>query len=467
MMKSRSLLVWLALLVGCSTAPGSKGGVDDGADGGDPSDSGTGDGGTGDGGGDDSGEPAIPANRCPPHDGAIETQEDLEAFATCTAIEGSVQVQGPDIHSLAALRHVEEIEGSLLIGQHTALASLEGLESLRILDGSLVLQNNAALIDTSALSRLVLARSLTAFGSPLLTHIETTAAVERVELHSLPALVEAPGIIVQDELQFVSLPSLASWGGLRITSTVSAVRLRETGLVTLAPLTPLVESDYLAFIDNAALVSLSGLDNLRQVELLELEGSPRLAALGPLAALETVDTLTLGELSGLTDSSALAGLSSLASLELRGEQPDLDLSGLSGLRSLSGALVIEASGELDLRPLAGLRTVAELKVLDGAGLTTLAGLSGLAELDGLTVSGNAQLESLAGLEALDTARSSLRSLDLIDNAALHVLALRGVETVEDRVMLLLNPGLDACELDARVAEWGPETASVGNNGPCR
>jgi hypothetical protein len=463
MLKSRSLLVSLALLVGCSTAPGSKDGVDDGADVDDPSDSGTGDGDTGDG---DSGEPAIPANRCPPPDGAIKTQEDLEVYATCTAIEGSVQVEGPDIHSLTALRHVEEIEGSLLIGQHTSLSSLDGLESLRTLDGSLVLQNNAALTDTSALSRLVLARSLTAFGSPLLTHIETTAAVERVELHSLPALVEAPGIIVQDELQFVSLPRLASWGGLRITSTVSAVRLRETGLATLAPLTPLEESDYLIFIDNDALVSITGLDNLREVELLELEGSPLLTELGPLAALETADTLTLGGLSSLVDSSALAGLSTLASLELRGEQPDLDLSGLSGLRTLSGALVIEASGELDLRPLAGLRTVGELNVLDNAGLTTLAGLSGLAELDGLRVSGNAQLESLAGLEALDTRPSTLQSLDLLDNTALHELALGGVVAVEDWVFAVLNPELDSCALEARAAEWNPETVTIGNNGPC-
>jgi hypothetical protein len=462
MLPSRSLLVTLSLVTACGTTHPSKTGEGDDT----PEHSDTA---TEDTAGEstDSGDPSVPARRCPPPDGAIKSDAELEAYAGCTTIEGSVQIEGPGVGSLVALQHVEEIEGSLLIGQDTALRSLEGLGALRTLGGSLVLQNNAELTDASALSGLTEAHSLIAFGSPLLTHLPVAATVAEVELHSLPALEEAPGITVHDDLQFLSLPRLASWGALRLGPEVAAVRVIETGLPDLEPLAPLTEATVLLVLDNEALVSVSGLDNLRAVGTLRLTGSPLLAELGPLAALESAESLTLAGLPGLADSSGLAGLTTLSTLVLGGVQPGIDLSGLAGLRSLPGGLVIEDSGTLDLRPLAGLTAAGELAVLGSPGLTGLDGLAGLASLDTLRIFDNDRLESLAGLEALDTSPSRLVALDVLDNAVLSELGLRGVETVEDRVSVVLNPRLDSCVLEARAAEWGSATTTLTNNGPCR
>ncbi len=144
----------------------------------------------------------------------------------------------------------------------------------------------------------------------------------------------------------------------------------------------------------------------------------------------------------------------------------LDLSGLSNLTSISSTLTIDHSGALDLSPLANLSAVETLVVRNSSGLTGLDGLSGLTELAVLDVAGNESLESLAGLSALDEAPRSLRSVAILDNAALHELALWGVEHVEDQVIVVLNPLLDTCELEERVDAWAPASVSTGNNGPC-
>jgi len=408
----------------------------------------------------------VPENRCPPPDGAIETDAALLDYATCTIIEGSVHIEGPDITELTALGNVAQIEGSLLIGQHTRLTTLDGLESLRRVAGKVVLQNNTDLEDTRALAGLASAGGLIAFGSPHLTHIHSTATVAEVELHSCPTLVEAPGLTVTEDLQFVSLPRLVSWGDLHLEPTVAEVRVHGTGVDSLAPLASVSELALLSVVDAPALVSLAGLDHLTEVPHLTLANAPQLADVDPLAGLTHTRVLTLQGLSGLVDTGGLSGLSTLSKLLLIGEQPDLDLSGLAGLTVVSEQLWIDDSGWLDLSPLSGLGSVGELWVLNSPGITDLGGLSGIVDIDELTITGNHGLESLAGLAGLDTTPHTLQALNISDNAALDELALGGLEAVEDRVIVVLNPRLDACALAERVEAWDPATATMSSNGPC-
>lgn len=90
------------------------------------------------------------------------TQEQIDNFQTdypnCNEIEGGVVINGEDITNLDSLIVLTSIEGNLNIGwwlyQNPSLISLEGLNNLTYVGGSLRIDRNALLVDLTGLDHL-------------------------------------------------------------------------------------------------------------------------------------------------------------------------------------------------------------------------------------------------------------------------------------------------------------------------
>lgn len=95
------------------------------------------------------------------------TQADIDGFQNtypgCYELEGTVKISGGDITSLQGLEVVTAINGSLEIHNNIQLQSLAGLDSLVLVDGALTIVGNTLLTDISALSSMDTA-SLTFLG---------------------------------------------------------------------------------------------------------------------------------------------------------------------------------------------------------------------------------------------------------------------------------------------------------------
>lgn len=92
---------------------------------------------------------AAPAAPCV--GGAVAGDAELERYAGCRVIAGRIDVRG--VTSLAPLRSLERVDGTLCIERTDRLYSLSGLERLRSV-GTLEIRDNTALISGGALRGL-------------------------------------------------------------------------------------------------------------------------------------------------------------------------------------------------------------------------------------------------------------------------------------------------------------------------
>jgi hypothetical protein len=86
------------------------------------------------------------------------TQADIDGFQGtypgCYELEGTVKISGADITSLQGLNVVTSINGSLEIHNNIQLQSLAGLDSMVLINGALTIVGNTILTDISALGSI-------------------------------------------------------------------------------------------------------------------------------------------------------------------------------------------------------------------------------------------------------------------------------------------------------------------------
>ncbi len=255
-------------------------------------------------------------------DGVVSEAADIDDLCPCyTAISGSLRIRNiEDTTDLSGLSCIESV-GGLLVSSNKSLTSLDGLEGLEIVEGSVLIQDNTQLSSLSGLSALdTIAGTLSVTGN--------TALIDLSGMESLASISGALTISDNDAMTGIGLDALEGVGKLDISSCPS-------------------------------LISVSGMSSLVEVDhALSIEGCTKLT---------TIDLPALTSVGGdlyLYNNAALADVSAPLLSDVQGElrlhwvAKVTDLDGLSGVRLVGDDLVLW--GNADLSDVTGLHTVEQI-----------------------------------------------------------------------------------------------------------
>ncbi|WP_435579200.1 hypothetical protein, partial [Gilvibacter sp.] len=213
---------------------------------------------------------------CPTTDVFLTSQAEVDAFfataTACTDLEVGLSIAGADIVDLTPLSGLNSVR-TLTIADNPLLTNLSGLETLTTMatdDFGLIIQNNTALEDITALSGL-------------------TGTI-------------GFSIVIQDN------PALLSLDGLQNITNPSdddVVIINNDALVNLQGLNSITTTDDMIIRDNDNLLSLDGLDSFSFTGTLEIGNNDQLASLDGLTAFDTLFGLSIYDNAVLTDISGL------------------------------------------------------------------------------------------------------------------------------------------------------------------
>ena len=297
------------------------------------------------------------------HDGdvVIHNLEELESFGQLgiKTINGDLTISPEDedwddserlhLANLFLLRSIETVKGNLSIRFTAGLESLDGLDNLKDLSGSIFIQNNEDLISLRGLEKITEIISLQVF-----------------ENHSLESL-----------------------DGIQNLNKVNSIHLsRNRSLIRLTQLTSLTQLSFLVIAGNTQLTSLEGLNRLEGCsEILSILRNNSLKELDGLNSLTQVGLLDLGENIILKNLTALSSLTSAKAISITRNNA---LERLDGLQNI--VTILEGS----------------LDIWDNPSLTSLNGLNNQIEFLGqpgwttrqssnIRIGGNPRLEDLGAL----------------------------------------------------------------------
>lgn len=161
---------------------------------------------------------------------------DVRTLKGCTEIVGDVHIEGTSAATLTELSALRRVTGTLVIANNPHLISLQGLSSLRSVEG-LVVRENPALESVRGLDDLTVAPRVEVTGNRAL------------------GVFEGPNSLRH----------------------VSDLVVRDTALFRLAGFQSLVSAGNVTIAKNPRLIYTSGLSRLARIENLSLVKNPRLA----------------------------------------------------------------------------------------------------------------------------------------------------------------------------------------------
>jgi hypothetical protein len=351
--------------------------------------------------------------------GSIDDQAALDALEGCDVIEADLSIAFPtaDLRPLHALRRVG---GNLLLtgrpasGGEPGMESLEGLEQLEEVGGTLMLETLAA---------------------PTLAPLANLRRVGRV--------VDAG--FIQGELYVRNMPNLRNLEGLQNLEFERTV-LGVGGNVNLESLEPLVFPR-----------------DMGPGRLL-VQQNPKLSNLGDFGSVESLEYLEL-QGTALTNLDALSSLRRVLVLQVWSNPELIDASGLARLESTH----LFTFGET-----ARVETLPDFEQMVGAGLVSISSNAALVELPAfprlgqlagdwsgqLIVEDNPSLVELGGFQVLESADA----VSIRRNASLTRVDLPALRDVRQGLVITSNPALDAASLSPLATVTTP-FAKIAGNGP--
>ncbi|MCF8368720.1 MAG: hypothetical protein K9G76_06730 [Bacteroidales bacterium] len=196
------------------------------------------------------------------HPGGIlfTSQAQLDTFQInypeCITIQGSVEINGADITSLAPLSNIQVIKGDLTLLHNYNLTSLSGLENLTTIEGSLNLGLDEWPVGNPILSDITALQNLSSVGYSLKVVNHPTLT----DLSGLENITSLPGDLIiyyNQNLQSLNgLNNLSELGNIFWVYLNASLKNFE-GLNNLSTV-----NDYFWVVANDSLTSLSGLENV-------------------------------------------------------------------------------------------------------------------------------------------------------------------------------------------------------------
>jgi len=383
---------------------------------------------------------------------AFFTQSDVNQFPilhpNCDTVVGDVLIQGGDITDLTPLAQLKSIQGKLRIVSNPRLKSLNGLDSLSVVE-DLYLQYNDSLENLMGLGALVTARKIHIEANPQLRSLEGLHRLELVsqlKIYRNRRLKDLRGLdsTVFDaqnrtRIEIVRNDSLESFKGLENATALLSLYLRSNPRLMQWKGLENLQSVGTMEIIFTPISSFHGLNKLESIEQLilkhthfdSLKGAPKWKSLSALyidfeegledlrGLEQLVDPPRYIDINHATNLRTLHGLEHVQYLDYLRLSDNPLLQNMRGLRRLHtvGQFVIASNDQLqNFEGLLALTQVEEWNIRNNRALTALGSLVSLRRMRSLTVERNAALKSLRGLERIVSGQ--LRSLRLRDNAQL-------------------------------------------------
>ena len=335
----------------------------------------------------------------------------------------------PDIHSLADIEHLTNLQGLYLTGNAVVdLTPLSSLSNLTRLD----LGSNAV-VDLTPLASLTNLSSLDLRSNAIvdLTPLSSLINLDWLDL-SRNAVVDLIPLSSLTDLSYLHLGNntIVDLTPLSSLTDLADLFLRYNAIIDLTPLanlTNLIDLD----LGNNAIIDLTPLADLTNLTDLDLRNNA-VVDLTPLADLTNLDWLDLSD-NAVVDLIPLASLTKLQWLDL-GNNAIIDLTPLASLTDLTD-LLLGNNAIVNLAPLASL-TDLTLLYLGNNAVVDLIPLASLTKLQWLELSGNqiidlTPLANLTDLNKLYLDRNQIEDISpLVANFGLGE---------EDRVYLEGNP----------------------------
>ena len=373
-----------------------------------------------------------------PGDITIEVGVESDLCETANAVEGSLVIRGADFgdDALGGLSCLCSVGGALVF-EDTSVTGLDPLSRLTVV-GGLDLVGNDALASVQGLSNLsVIDGDMTVEGSPGLSNlvglglVETTGSLTLanlglVNLRGLDGLVTVGG-----DLTLVDLPALADMTGAGALDFVDGnFTVESTGAHTFEGLEA-IRRVRQAFVVRDSEASLEGLDSLATVG----------------------GTLFLDDVSRMSSLEGLSGLAEVGGHLRIDDAPTLNsLNGLSNLRNISGILWLTKTNVTSLTGLSRIIAVGGLHLDTNTELVSTAGLPPVVEFSELVLHWNS---ALVDLTHLDTVRTVTGPLTVSGHVALtRIEELYGISAVDGDVAIVNNVALSSDEANGLVDAIG-------------
>jgi hypothetical protein len=348
-------------------------------------------------------------------DFTINTQADTALIAGYSSISGTLEIHCEDCTELSELACLNAVGGDLLMWNSHELASLDGLDNIDSVGGSLMIgyddgvgyRGNDSLADISALSGITsVGVDVTVIDNPILTNVSGLIGITSLEgeldIRYNSALSDLGGLgsitSVGGDLTIACDENLPDLEGLNaLTSVGGRLSIGETGD---GP------NDNDAYVPNEALASLAALSSLTSAGGILIGDNPVLASLDGLQNVSGSLPYWLYVVGNdvLTDLDCLSGITSVGeTLRISGNGALTDLDGLSSITGPieSSLRIIDNEVLVSLDGLNGVTSAGQnLAVLENDSLVSLAGLDQIASASILSISNNGALVSLDGLSAL-------------------------------------------------------------------
>jgi len=373
----------------------------------------------------------------------LEYQDHVDSLETIRVIEGSLIVEAnPWLLSLDGLAAIERVGGQVRIadnGQRLEPLPGLGLRALREVGGDLTvsqpdidLQDLGSLREVGGTVRLDQVASLEGLGQVRTPTLEIQGLARDTDLR------HAAGVHGLSTLVLLDNSVLRSLDGLQVPEAMDSVRIENNArLEDVSALLPLREvSGDVLIARNASLHQVEGLSNLRSTGSLSVRGLRSMRDLQGLRSLEQVDThVQLASLDGLRDLSGLESLRTVGTALYIGDNPDLQqISNLHALEYVGDELTIMGNPALEVVSLPGpvqTEPTADLGFIELPALTQLE-----LELDGpiaelrIRQTGLTHLDQIDGVTEIARDLSISRNLELVEISGFQDLHAAGGLTLQ-------------------------------------
>ncbi len=271
----------------------------------------------------------------------LESQEEVDNWLGCTEILGRLTINGDDIVDLTPLSTLTQVF-SMQITFNPLLTTLNGLENITSMGGSLAIGNNPSLTDISALQNIT--------------------------------SIEGGFVIIENE----SLDDLSGLSGL------TAVGTNSFNLIS----------------DNENLSSLTGLENLTEIRQFNIENNPSLVSISGIANADSLNIVGIFNNPSLLSLEGLEGNTEILSLIISQNTALSNVDGLSDLQTAGLLVLANLTNLTSVQGLQSLENVGDLFIQNNANLTDLNGLENLSSAQSLTIMDNPQLSDCCGIYPL-------------------------------------------------------------------
>jgi hypothetical protein len=289
------------------------------------------------------------------------TEQDLQAIAGQSTIDGDLIIEGTNFTSLEFLTNIAAITGRLVIAGNSSLLTISTVAGISQVS-SLLVEKNSSLTNFQGLNNIN----------------EISQEVIILSNDSLTTLSDFSVGSTVDHIQIAHNPMLQDVGVLQSLKYVNGnLIIASNKLASLLDLSQLISVGDLG-ITERNIVNLSGLENLQSID----------------------GALFIAGCDNLVDFTGLSSLNSYGSLKVNYNQLITSLSSLPLIPPTLAELNLIGNNLLtNIQSLGIVTSVGDIEIAENAALTSLAALASLQQASSLVIDNNVQLTQL-GMSAL-------------------------------------------------------------------